>query len=759
LNLERHARQQLFRDYSMSFDAYAPCPCGSGEKFKWCCQKVEPDAERAKRLLDGNQLEAATEAIDEGLRKVPDNPWLLTRKAVIELHRGHNKQAKALLERLLARHPEHVGALAYLTSIALQEEGAKSGVAGLQRALSACRPDRRPALAVIAHLVGMKLADEGFIPAAIEHFTLGLELNEGDDELIESALRAVLHNASESAYERNIYELSPPPDNLSKPLRERFEQAKNWAAQGLWNSAAAAFESLSASGVALADRNCGLCRLWVADGAGAVAALRRYIAKTGETDDCVDLEALCQIVAPVREDDQVELVQLIWHPRDRDRLLNALKADPTVVAEGKSPIDPTDEDSPEVDVFLLLDRPQGAEGWVPDDPEELPVILGRVHVGVDIVALETHDDGNMDGLVARLRNLAGPAIPPAHPRTKVLHKAPKSLLALRTELFMPKGLSPEGAQSLMRRAREAIVKSRWPETPLPSLQGRTPRKAARDGNARVGLRAALCQLEINNDEIDLTELRRSLGIPPEPEIDPGTVSIDDLHLSRLHLVPAERLDDERLIPLFERAQAASLPRALGRACRALVARPALLESGNVDRVNVYDALSKLALAHNEKAEAFDWLARGRQTDPPAERARNAPRWDILEIQIASATERPEEWVPRLAVVLERYQGNREANSVIVSFLVQMGLIQLVRDPNSPDQVFADSRGLQYLIERYGPKITTAGGRLGVSATSGGIWTPAAAAQAGQAGAIWTPGASSPPVSDDTARSKLIVPGR
>ena len=28
-------------------DPYAACPCGSGQKFKWCCQKIEPFAERA----------------------------------------------------------------------------------------------------------------------------------------------------------------------------------------------------------------------------------------------------------------------------------------------------------------------------------------------------------------------------------------------------------------------------------------------------------------------------------------------------------------------------------------------------------------------------------------------------------------------------------------------------------------------------------------------------------------------------------------
>ncbi len=48
-------------------DPYAPCPCGSGQKFKWCCQKVEPYAERSQRLFSNGQIDAAIEALDGAL--------------------------------------------------------------------------------------------------------------------------------------------------------------------------------------------------------------------------------------------------------------------------------------------------------------------------------------------------------------------------------------------------------------------------------------------------------------------------------------------------------------------------------------------------------------------------------------------------------------------------------------------------------------------------------------------------------------------
>jgi uncharacterized protein YchJ len=46
-------------------DPYSLCPCGSNKKFKWCCQKVEPHAERAQRLVENNQFDAAISVLTE----------------------------------------------------------------------------------------------------------------------------------------------------------------------------------------------------------------------------------------------------------------------------------------------------------------------------------------------------------------------------------------------------------------------------------------------------------------------------------------------------------------------------------------------------------------------------------------------------------------------------------------------------------------------------------------------------------------------
>ena len=731
-------------------DPYAPCPCGSGQKFKWCCQKVEEYADRAERLLDNGQVESALAALDQGLRKVPDNPWLLTRKALIQLQQGQAEPARGLLERVVAKQPAHLGAHSLLVRVVLEAEGGLAGVAQLQGAITAVPAEQRGALAPMFTLVGAFLAEAGDLPAGRKHLELALRLRP-DDAMAESALRMVVANAAASPWLRNPYELAPAPEGLAGPARERFEQALRWADEGLWSSAAAGFDTLAADRLTEAERNLGLCRLWLADHAGAVEALRRFIAAAGETTDAVDLEALCQLVAPPREDDLVEHVHLIWPLKSRDQLLAALQASDRV--------DPEDPDSFEVDQFALLDRPKVGAGSIAR-AEDLPRVLGRVLVAREIVLLDLFDDGRLDDLVGRFTELAGPAIPPAHPKTKVLEKVPRAAVALQPEWWVPEGTPRSEMTRLGRLERARVARDVWPATPQPYLGGRTPRQAARDGNARVPLRAAVAMLELTHnyqrDEIDFTALRSELRIPDEPPIDPETMDVARVHLGRLHRVPAERLDDDRLVALRERARAAILPLAMERAARAVIERPAVMDRPEVGHVHPYTDLANLALSRGDASEAFEWLSRGRRAEPAALRTRNAVRWDLAEVRLRARHDAPEAWVPQLAVVLDRYREDAAAGEVILTALMDMGLVQLAPHPDNPDQLLLDSRPLQAVMARYGPRVTTAAGQLGVSATQGGIWTPGGSTAGG--GGIWTPGSPAGPAPGGD-KPKLIIPGR
>jgi tetratricopeptide (TPR) repeat protein len=739
-------------------EPYSPCPCGSGQKYKWCCQKVEAYVERAQRLLDNGQYESALKPLDEGLAQVPENGSLLLRKAMVHLHLNQIDPGRSALRRLLEKHPGHLGGSILMTRLALDTEGPVQGIAQFQQALSSQRREDRVQLGNLASFLGSALAQTGFPAAAIKHLELAAAL--GDGRHASSSLQAAKANVASSLWEKNPYRLSPPPDYASQPYRESFERALGWAEEGLWSSSASAFELLApGSGAgALADRNRGLCCLWLADHDAAVKALRRYIARSGPSEDAVDLEALCERIDLSPPRDLVEFVQLSWPIRNREGLLSVLRADPCFDEGPPRPLDPNDPQSPEVGRFYLLDRP-GIAAKPGLSITDIPLVVGELLIGPDKVILEAYDDGRLDDLSDRFTSLAGSNIPPSHPRTKVINREPRHLLALSWHWQIPPDLGEEELTRLQQEQVAHVTQELWPNTPHPLFRGRTPLEAGRAGDSEIALRAAVLQLEVTNGEqlesLDWNRFRAKFQLDPEPAIDLERTPIDQVHLARLELIPIEPLDDDRLLGLYRRAREWGLRALMNQTARLIDQRPSLMGTGQVEPITLYGDLALDAAARIDRAQAATWLARGRQSDPPEQRSAHALLWELIEFQLEMMLEEPEVWVRRLAVILERYRNNREATTAVMLRLVSLGLVGARVDPNYPDQLHLDTRLLDSYFRQFGPRVTTAAGALGAAAAGGGIWTPDSPAGATP---IWTPGSGSQPARA-AEKPKLILPGQ
>jgi tetratricopeptide (TPR) repeat protein len=740
-------------------EPYSPCPCGSGQKYKWCCQKVEAYAERAQRLLENGQHEAALIPLDEGLAKVPDSAWLLTRKAVTHLQLEQIDEAKGALRTLLAKHPENLTGVVLLTRLALETENLTAGLAQFQQGLSAARRDDRPRLASLAAFIGTACNRAGFPAAAIKHLDLAVRLG-GDGEAHAARPLATLKSSELSFWEKNPYRLSPPPDGVSAQFRESFDRALHWADEGLWSSAAAAFELLAAGSAAgaVADRNRGLCSLWIGDHDAAFAALRRYIHRSGLSSDTIDLECLCQRIGKVPPRDLVDFVHLTWAVRKREELLAALRADKAVAEAPKRPLDPDDAKSPEVERFLLLDRPRATvrEGL---KREEIPVILGEVLVDNDNVVLEAHDDGRLDRLTDRFTTLAGVNIPPAHPRTRVVRKEPRYHLALGWRWLVPDDTTDADQLRLHHEQMAFILAEVWPNTPHPFLRWRTPLQAARAGDSEISLRAAVRLLEFtpetDGDLVDWNGLRSKLGLKPEPELDPDQLNLETLHIARYGSIPLVRLDDERLIALYKLALEWGARGVVNRIARMMHERPSLMIKGQIDTVALYGGLAIDAAHDKDGAEAELWLERGRQAESSFKRSAHALAWELLDVEVQMVLGEPDIWVPRVAQLLDKYQRNQEATSAIFLRLVNLGVVQLARDPKNPEQVLLDTRNLEKLIATYGPRVTTAAGNLSSGGSGAPIWTPGST---GEPAKIWTPG-SPAARAPERESARIIIPGQ
>lgn len=744
-------------------DPYKPCPCGSGQKFKWCCQKVETYAERAQRMVESGQIESSLKPLEEGLARFPDNPWLLVRKALAEVELKRPEDAKATLATLLSKEPGHLGANALRTRLVLETQGPAAAVGSFQQGLSAIAPEHRREYAALAHYLGVALAEADHAIAGFRHLELAAAWAGDTDRerVIERSLAQLRANPRVSTWEKNPYRLLPAPAGATDAFRESFERALGWADEGLWSSAASAFELLAAgsSAGAVADHNRGLCCLWLAEEKAGVAALRRYVARVGATTEAVDLEALCQILDPGSTGGEtVEFVQLTWPLRDRGGLLRALAADPYFAAGPERPIDPDAEEARATESFLILDR-RKIEARPGLARAEIPVVEGEVIVGDDSVVLETHDDSRMDRLVDRFTAAARGMIPPAHPRTKVIGKTSRYLLALNRRWSLPEGLDEAEADRLAREQRAYILGEIWPETPNPVLRRRTPAQAAKAGDAEVPLRAAIRLLEVDAEDtegaFDWDMFRARLGLKPEPAVEAASLDLDRLHLSRWSMIPFAELDDDRLVALYHRARGWGLARVANKAGRVIADRPSVLPRFRIDPIGLFGSLALAEARRGDGEAAREWLRRGRQAESVKATPRNF-EWEMIELQTSTVVDPPETWVRSIVKLFERYRGNQDATTALLYRLAQLGIVQMAADPRRQGRILVDTSILDQLVATYGPRVTTATGELGAAAGSGEIWTPESARSGA---AIWTPGSEAPAAAPGQERPRLILPGQ
>ncbi|WP_205679011.1 SEC-C domain-containing protein [Aquisphaera insulae] len=726
-------------------DPYDPCPCGSGKKYKWCCHKAEPYVERSVRLQESGQGESCLGPIEEGLAKLPGNNLLLLNKAVVLMSLERDDEAAAAVDLLLSREPSNPMAIELRSRLSVVREGPAAAVARFQAALRAADESARKTLAPSALLIANALVRSVEIPPALKHAELAAEIAE-DPELIGEAkehLAEIRRNPRIHPWLKQPLALSPAPSGLDPESADSFNQALGWAREGLWDAAAAAFELLSANrGASLAaDRNVGICRLWLADDQAAVAALRRFIAASPATTDVVDLAVISELIDPAKDPEQVEEVTMTWPIRDRRDLIARLVDHATVARDEPDEEEEGDDDSEPEDEFLLLDRPKlkEQEGL---SAAQVPNVLADIAVGRETVKLIAFDEGGLNAIMDQFSAIAGTAVPPSHPKVKVTRRVDRAEVAEGRQAYLPPALDATEQERLLREKWAEYVQDRWADVPRATFGGRSPAQLAKSGHAEVILRAAILALETKFAfaKADWAALRARLNVPEEPAIDPATVQIDDVSPGRFRFIPLGALDDDRLVALDRRAGELGQIEVHLDCCREIVRRGHLISDRKVAAIRVYPALISAAVAAGDRQAAFDLLQEGRAAALAADSSSGASAWDMTEFQLLVRFDGPEVWVPKLLELSDRYKGSAQFGQALSAFLVQLGLIRLIPLQDRPGEFATDARLLERLIGLYGPKVQSASDYLGISASKGGIWTPGSETKGGS---IWTPGAEAP----------------
>ena len=478
-------------------EPYAPCPCGSGQKFKWCCHKVESFADRRSGSSTAGRSRRPSRCSTRGLQGAGQplaadpqgdhaDPPRERRARQSDAPPGPPEEPEAL-RRPGPADPLRAGDRGAGQRRGMFQQVLSSSPTSPAAALAGPGPGGRPPAGRVS----------AAIPAALKHLELALAQRRRSrpDAASASSSRPPQH----LPLAQGPLSLAPAPDDLGGgrpgPVREALG-AGPLAASGPRPPPVRRPVGPRARG-GEADYQPGPLPALARRRAPAPSARSATASpELGRSTEAVDLEALCQLIEPDPRRRPGRDVQLIWPLRNREAPPRHPPRPARHRRRGPARIDPEDPSRPRSPTIRPARPPRHrpprtGKGLTPD---QIPRILGRVSVGQEIVALETYDDGRVDSLGDRFTALAGPRDRPGAPQDQGARRGLAVEPGPGLGMALPRGDPSRAEADRLDRSSgprsSAIV---WPVTPMPYLGFRTPRQAAGDGDSlRPAPRAVLC---------------------------------------------------------------------------------------------------------------------------------------------------------------------------------------------------------------------------------------------------------------------------
>src|SRR5437899_3233919 len=134
-------------------DPYASCPCGSGKKFKWCCQPIYPGIQHALEQDASGQHDVALRVIDQMTRDHPGNPEAWGQKARLLYTNGKPAEAEAALEKAFELNPNYPFGLRLRASMRFDEGEVVGALLLARRSVEAYDPQARDILAQLQYMI------------------------------------------------------------------------------------------------------------------------------------------------------------------------------------------------------------------------------------------------------------------------------------------------------------------------------------------------------------------------------------------------------------------------------------------------------------------------------------------------------------------------------------------------------------------------------------------------------------------------------
>ena len=719
----------------MRIDRYQPCPCGSGKKIKFCCSAdIVEDLGRILRMMDGEQRKGALDAIDKLLAKRPNRPSLLSLKCELQLQLGQVDDAREAAAALTTAMPDSAVGHALTTILHVGDRKVQDAVRSLQLALELTEDEVPIHVYEAIGLVANLLLGTGRVIAARGHYLMQAAIADDDDTSPTNMLVRISQSDSVPLLLKEDQSLARCPE--TSPAHEEFEKAFELYERGVWLKARDRFKQIADQFPTEfgAVKNTAILETLIGDNAAAIASYHRYAQLEDiPLHDAVEAEALAQLLDPATDRRKFDVLKVTYAVPDVEKMLERLLSERRAASVPFDPSKASSENAPPPKaVFRVLDRPlpESIEGLSCHD---CPRVIGEVV----LYGKETDREARLELVLVRnddfqqkldaFLELAGEALGEAQ-HERVVSQMSSVTETLTTNWHLPADTNRERYQALMAQEVRDLVLQRWTSRPLAVLDDKTPTEASEDSDARIRLLAAILTLQLiaeqrHWDSVDFNELRSQLGLPADNPIDPDSVDVERLPLVRLTRLMTDKLSDDGLITVYNRAVVKRASNAITRFGLEMVGRDSM--DDRIDKAAVYGILAQNA-ANEEKS--LELLEKARST--ARAKGRSPAAYLIQELDIQLRQGNAPEARRLIDTIKTQHAKERAIQERLLRLLASYGLVR-------PD-------GLP--VSKGGPAEDVPVDAAAGEGEAEGLWTPDSAAPA------------DPSVEGESDKPKIWLPG-
>lgn len=616
-------------------DPYASCTCGSGKKFKWCCQPIYPGIQQALEQEAAGQHDAALRIMDQVTQDHAGNPEAWGQKARLLYANGKAEAAEAALDQAFAINPAYPFGLLLRAQMRHTEKEYLGALLLARRAIDAYDVQAKEAMAQLNYLV------------------FDCEMRRNNPVAARAALEQVLAaQPTSEEIRQGIEKVFGPEGRLPLSARKKHDLRKAIPARReAWNRAlssgvaklshlAEKFEALTkeAPDDPPAWYNHGLTQAWLGQNQKAIEALERY-AELETNEDAVaaamTLSEVLRCAAGMEEQCDYHdhyATHQIRDPEPMNRLLQEW-----VQTHRLIPLQ-TDDESVFVGLVLELStmglvtvgRPAAAAGRL-----AAYVLIAGATMRLSGPVKET-----FDRLREEVRQKLGLGLTELQARTTAI---PFHEVVTEAVVF-PIGQADR--EDAAERALEQVARyyeETWIHRPRKSLNNITPVDAASSPRLRKKVRGVIdfieeCARGTLVAEYKFDGLRRKLGLLGDapataPATAPGAIPADvtAMGAAELSALPVASMSDEQLEQAYQTAHRLDAQELAEHFGRALVARP--VQASRPDRYPYHLFLIQKAMRDGSFDAAFDLVNAGESADCEHNGGRRRNDFELLRARV------------------------------------------------------------------------------------------------------------------------------